>query len=59
MIYVGGEKLKVNLNKSKALVFERDGRRQCEISFPGEELQVVDEFIYSVVKSSEDGFGEF
>lgn len=50
--------LEVNMNKSKALVFEEMGWPLCNISLIGEDLEAVDEFGYLGVKFSKDVMGK-
>src|SRR5277367_2527837 len=39
-------KMKVNVDKSKVMVFERNGMSQCEVMIDDERLEVVNEFKY-------------
>ena len=47
--------LKVNVDKSKIVVFEHDGDTNCVISINGEYLEVVDEFKYLGSMLSKNG----
>lgn len=53
-----GQMLKVNLSKSKTLIFERDEVSLCNMSVNSEELEAVDELGYLRINFSKEGNGK-